>query len=376
MYSIKVFIAMRVLYPLFRLVPLQKSLILFEASQGRYSSNPKYIYESLLFDTRYNNFEFVWALNANSNNAKELTSVSLYSIKYLYLLATANVLVNDNMWHPYTRKRNGQIFIQTWHGTPLKKIALDTSVPNNELKQEKINNLYCSKNVLLFDIMLSSSDYSTQKLLNAFNYRGQILEVGTPRVDKLIHEKNNSFSWVSKNYQKTILIAPSFRKTLRGEDQYDYFYNGFKIEQLANKFPEYCFLIKMHNYAFSYNHGVQSNIIDVSDVEDITELYLSADALITDYSSAMFDFTTLGRTTIQYPFDYDFNLQKITIDDEKLYLDLPNNQLPGYFTNSYSGLVSLLQELPLDKPCSLTEYEQGLSSKHILDWLWTTLKGE
>lgn len=374
MHSFKVFVAMRVLYPLFRLLPLQESLILFEASQGKFTSNPKYLYTSMLNDYRYKNFELVWALNSGQHHDDNLTYVSLYSIKYLYLLATTNVLVNDNMWHPYMRKRKKQVFIQTWHGTPLKMIALDTNVLDNDIKQKQINELYCSRNSQLFDVMLSSSRYTTTKFTTAFGYKGQILEVGTPRLDKLIMEHNSISQY--DQYEKRVLIAPSFRKKLRGSDQYDYFYQGFNIEQLANDFPNYCFLLKMHNYAFGSNHGAQSNVYDVSGIEDINELYLIADVLITDYSSTLFDYSVLGRTTIQFPFDYDFEAQKITIDDEKLYMDLPNPQLPCSFTSNYNGLTQLLEELPLDKPSTFTEFEQGTSSSQILDWLWTKLKGE
>lgn len=368
MHKLKVVIAMRVIYPLFKIIPVNQKLIFFEASQGRYTSNPKYLYQQLLTDSRFKQFTVIWALTDQSKQLTNSKVVKIYSLQYLYYLATAGILVNDNMWHPAMKKRSKQRFIQTWHGTPLKKIASDTNVPSNDQTQIKSNLQYTTTNANLFDVMIASSKYTEQQFKSAFKYSGQVLRCGTPRVDYLIKNRN----YRSTNYSKfdhVVLIAPSFRKSLRGIDQYKYFYEGFKINQLATLFPNYCFLLKLHNYAYVENHGQSKNIIDVSDVEDISALYLDADILLTDYSSTLFDFSVLNRTTIIFPFDFDFSEQKIIIDDEPLYLELPNDKLPGTVVTTFELLVDQLNNPILDQATNYTEYERGTSSQQILDWI-------
>lgn len=373
MHKIKVIIAMRIIYPLFKIIPVNTNLIFFEASQGRYTSNPKYLYLELLNDPRFDDYAIIWSLRNESQELERVKTVKIYSLKYLYVLATAGTFINDNMWHPAMKKRKKQIFIQTWHGTPLKKIARDTNVPSNDPQIIKRNQQYTESNSKLFDLMVSSSKYTTSKFRNAFGYDGEILSSGTPRVDYLIHNKNLQLKDYPE-FEKVILIAPSFRKSLSGVDQYNYFYEGFKLKELATMFPNYCFLLKLHNYAFIESRGQYNNIIDVSDVEDISTLYLNADVLLTDYSSTIFDYSILNRTAILFPFDFDFKQQKITVDNEPLYLPLLENILPGTVIENFELLVKHLKNLSKDELSEFTEYENGSSSHQILNWIYTKRK--
>ncbi len=374
MRKIKVFIAMGILYNIFKLLPVQKK-ILFEASQGRFSSNPKYLYLALEDDSRFGDFDLVWALIDSNNPQINTPKVKIYSVKYLYHLATAQVLVNDNMWHPSMKKRKQQVFIQTWHGTPLKKIAKDTNNPTNDRSLQAVNDAYVQANSRLFDCMISSSQYTTEKFKSAFDFNQTILECGTPRVDYLINNQTTYNDHPYCQFEQVILIAPSFRKTLRGQDQYQFFVDNFNLPALADKFPQYAFLVKLHNYAFATNHGSSNNIFDVSGVDDITELYLQADCLVTDYSSAMFDFSVLNKSNICFPFDYDFKSNLITTDNEPLYIDIDSNNLPVQIAQGWEHLVELLDQLATVAPNNMTEFECGNSSTTIANYILEKTKG-
>ncbi len=366
MRKIKIFIAMRIFYNLFKLVPIKPKRILFEASQGRFTSNPKYLYLQMRDDRRFDDYQIIWALKESDTN---ISSIKIYSLTYIFYLATSNILINDNMWHPYMKKRKGQLFIQTWHGTPLKMIALDTNNPSGDPKVTKQNESYVLANTKLFDFVTSSSEYTTSKFKTSFNFKGLIAPVGTSRVDYLLANKNQPKSSKYKSFDRVILIAPSFRKSLKGTDQYQFFYDNFEIDKLANTFPNYCFLLKLHNYAFDQARIAKNNIIDVSGTDDINQLYLDADCLITDYSSTMFDYSVLERCTICYPFDYDFKTQMITTDQEQLYLPL-DEKLPAHIAEDQIQLIELLTVLPPKAKGIFTNYESALASERTLDFIY------
>lgn len=368
MKKLKVIIAMKLIYNAFTLLPLRKKSILFEASQGRYTSNPKYLYEQMINMDEFKDWNITWALRDDSTKPSEGNVVNIYSLKYLYHLATSQVLINDNFWHYYMKKRKNQCFIQTWHGTPLKKVAIDTNNPTHDAFKEQEKQSYVSTNAKLADAMLSSSDHGTKVIRNSFLYNGTILEIGTPRVDDLINH-SNALNTEYSNFDKVILIAPSFRKTLIGSDQFRFFFESLQIDKLANQFPSYAFLIKLHNYGYAYRRSNNNNIIDVSGCEDINELYKISDVLISDYSSALFDFSVMGKTNICYPFDYDFNKKVITTDNEELYFNIDEQSMPAFVVTCFEQLADLLLILPSKPTNELTKYEQGKSSQQLLNYI-------
>lgn len=372
MKNLRVIIGMKVIYKFFTLLPLRKKTMLFEASQGRYTSNPKYLYEQILATDEFVDWSLIWVIRDDCKVPSNVKTIKIYSLAHLYYLATSRVLINDNFWHYYMKKRKKQLFIQTWHGTPLKQIGIDTNNPTNDPQVEQSNKRYVTSNAKLTNVMLSSSAYHSAIIRSAFLYKQEIMEIGTPRVDYLLNnniQPNNSYP----QFDKLVLIAPSYRKTLLGGDQFDFFFQGMEIEKLASLYPNYGFLIKLHNYGFASRREFKDNIIDVSGTADINQLYLMSDVLITDYSSALFDYSVLGKTNICYPFDYDFNTNRIITDDENLYFPINEQSLPALVATSFEQLQTLLETLPIKAPNHLTEYEQGTSSqqliKYISEWI-------
>lgn len=372
MKNLRVIIGMKVIYKFFTLLPLRKKTMLFEASQGRYTSNPKYLYEQISATDEFADWTLVWVVRDDTDVPSNAKTIKIYSLAHLYYLATSRVLINDNFWHYYMKKRKKQLFIQTWHGTPLKQIGIDTNNPTNDPQVEQSNKRYVTSNAKLTNVILSSSAYHSAVIRSAFLYKQEIMEIGTPRVDYLLNNNfkpNNSYP----QFDKLVLIAPSYRKTLLGGDQFDFFFQGMEIEKLASLYPNYGFLIKLHNYGFAARREFKDNIIDVSGTADINQLYLMSDVLITDYSSALFDYSVLGKTNICYPFDYDFNTNRIITDDENLYFPINEQSIPAFVATSFEQLQTLLETLPIKAPNHLTEYEQGTSSqqliKYISEWI-------
>lgn len=368
MQKLRVIIGMKVIYKLFRLLPLQKKTMLFESSQGRYTSNPKYLFEQINTNEQLTDWTIIWAVGADAQVPNNVQTVKSYSLMHLYYLATSQVLINDNFWHYYMKKRRHQLFIQTWHGTPLKQVGIDTNNPTNDRQIAKINHQYVESNAQLADVMISSCAYHSGIIQQSFLYKHKIMEIGTPRVDYLLNQKQ-AITNPYPQFEKLVLIAPSYRKTLLGSDQFEFFFAGMEIERLAKQYPNYGFLIKLHNYGFEAKREFNDNIIDLSGTEDINPLYKICDVLITDYSSALFDFSVLGKTNICYPFDYDFTNKQIVTDDEQLYFNLDEKSIPAFIATDFEQLTNLLTTLPIKAQNHLTEFEHGTSSQQLINYI-------
>jgi CDP-glycerol glycerophosphotransferase len=101
---------------------------------GRYySCSPKAIYEAMIRDDRYNDFNFVWAFKNSSEkefilNNRNTTIVEYASREYHKTYAMAKYWISNSRIPDHIKKRTDQIYIQTWHGTPLKKLGFDINL--------------------------------------------------------------------------------------------------------------------------------------------------------------------------------------------------------------------------------------------------------
>ncbi|MEI5739975.1 CDP-glycerol glycerophosphotransferase family protein, partial [Staphylococcus aureus] len=160
-----------------------------------------------------------------------------------------------------------------------------------------------------WDYLVSPNPYSTSIFQHAFHVsRDKILETGYPRNDKLSHKRNDTeyINGIKTRLnipldKKVIMYAPTWRddEAIR-EGSYQFNVN-FDIEALRQALDDdYVILLRMHYLVVTRIDEHDDFVKDVSDYEDISDLYLISDALVTDYSSVMFDFGVLKRPQIFY----------------------------------------------------------------------------
>lgn len=307
-----------VIYYLMMLINrVNKRVILFESNLGRnYSGNPRFIYEEMVARGLDQVYQCYFILeDVTTELPGKVKKVKRISLPYFHLFAKAGIWVSDTRMPTYLKKRRNTIYIQTWHGTPLKKLALDmlqVSMSGESSLEDYKNNFI--KNSKTWDYLLSQNSYSTEIFRRAFAYQKEVLEIGYPRNDLLFHHNNTEEIYRLKQKlqlptdKKVILYAPTWRDNEHyGPGSYK-FSSQINFSYLKeNLSKDYIILVKAH-----YLVGEQINAADYKGFLyqfnasfDIAELYLISDLLITDYSSVMFDYSILSRPMIFYTYDLE-----------------------------------------------------------------------
>ncbi|SES88632.1 CDP-glycerol glycerophosphotransferase [Oceanobacillus limi] len=369
-----------------RVIPVDPKLILFESGLGKqYSDSPRMIYEEILH--RNMDYKKVWVYNKkhrfsdpNTKRIKRLTPA------YFYYLLRSKYWVNNQNFPTYIKKRPQTTYLQTWHGTPLKKMLFDLTEVHGR-SDDYVNRV--SNAVKNWDYLISPSRYATNAFKSAFQYNGKVLEIGYPRNDIFYNEERFEVIDSVKTQlgipkeKKVILYAPTFRDYQTSKK------NKFKLDlQLdleklqAELGEEYVLVLRMHSLIsnkISIDEELECFVINASNYGDIQELYLVTDILITDYSSVMFDFANTKNPMLFYT--YDFELYRDNI--RGFYMDF-EEEAPGplvFDTDEIIEKVKTINQVEVDyeqkyrafreKYCSL---EDGFASKRVVDAVFTESK--
>ena len=254
-------------------------------------------------------------------------------------LAGVGRLVNNNNFPWFFRKSPGQFYLQTWHGTPLKKIGLDVPGRNIALSYREL----MAREAGYWDLLLAQNDWAADVLPRALGYTGPVLTAGYPRNDALVDDDGSTRERTRKllgvgEGQQVLLYAPTWRDSARdGSGRSDWV--GFlDVAEAGRRLgPGYVFLIRgHHNVAAQRRIEALPNAIDVTDYPEVNDLYLASDALVTDYSSAMFDYGVLGRPMFFLVPDLE-----VYRAERGLYLD--TGSLPGPALGSTAELVAAVR---------------------------------
>lgn len=343
----------KILYKLARATTkVDERVVFFESFQGRnYSCSPKAIFEEMRDSGDYNDYEFIWSFRnvhrpgkilqklVGSEKGPKISIVKYETFSYYKALAKAKYWVLNSNTRKFLKPTDEQVYIQTWHGTPLKKIGLD--VPGSDLD-------YAHEGEK-FSYMISPSKYCSEKLVSAFGLQGRediVLETGYPRNDALFTFDQAKVNSILRELdvprgKKIILYAPTFRDNKHSEVSGYENASGLDFDKLKEKIgDEYTILFRAH-YFVAKNMDFEKYkdfVIDVSDYEDVNDLYIVSDMLITDYSSVFFDYANLKRPIIFYMYDYEDYKENA----RDFYLD--QNELPGPITKTQDELVKEIEK--------------------------------
>ncbi len=324
--------------------------IVFDSFMGRqYSDSPKAIYEYMLSQREYKDYEFVWVAKKGEKKYFPKNSrtkiVEYNSNMYKKVYAGAKYWVSNSRLPEYLSKKRGQIYIQTWHGTPLKKLGFDIEVKGgNAMNTVKdIRHKYASDSKR-YDYLISPSDFCTKHFASIFHLekRAEIIKtLGSPRCDKIGKAGEEEIREIKKalklpKNKKVILYAPTWRDDQHKSGVGYIFENELDFEKMQEKFGDKIVILFRAHYfvanAFDFEK-YKDFVFDMSDYPDINDLYNISDVLITDYSSAMFDFAILERPMFFYMYDLEKYKNKL----RDFYFSLFN--LPGPISTNMDELV-------------------------------------
>ena len=361
--------------------PIQENKIVFASFLGKYyADSPKYLYE-YLYKNFGDEFEFVWILNnTNVKIPGNPKIVKRFSFEFYREMATAKYWVTNNRQAKRLKKREEQIIVSTWHGTPLKKLGLDIGnihTRNPRLKKEYI------KVGRTWDYLISPNRYTTDILKSAFAYEGEILECGYPRNDLLYNATDEDIIKIKDNLnipdnKKIILYAPTWRDDEYvdvGQVNFELKLDLARLQQEVG--DEYIILVRTHYFIANQLDlsPYKGFAFDVCDYDDIAELYLISDILITDYSSVFFDYANLKRPILFFTYD----LEKYENVLRGFYIDI-HSEVPGPLLKTNDELIESIKNIDeIEKEYS-EKYEEfykrfcsiddGDASKRIVKRIW------
>lgn len=351
---------LRIGYFFYRLFyPMNPKAVLFISFMGEsYSDNPRALYEYMKERPECASFCFYWVFKApqryvNNEELKGATLIRYGSSAYYKACAAAKYWVSNARMRNELIKRKGQIYLQTWHGTPFKRLGYDINVKEfRDIGGDRENLLRNYRtDAKRYDYMLSASDFYSEKIGSAFGLhrigkQGIFLEYGYPRNDVLYEENQDRLKQIKKELnlddgRKIILYAPTFRERELGENGYEYRLR-MDLERLKREFAdEYVFLFRLHYYVSQSLDlsDYKGFLYDMSSYDDISRLYLISDALITDYSSVFFDYAVLKRPILFYMYD----LEQYHTFMHDFYLSL--EELPGEIAYNEEELIAGIRRL-------------------------------
>ena len=333
---------------IFRHLPRKKNWIVFESFFGRgYSDSPKYLYEYMLkkFGNKY---KYIWVINKPKDSIKGKPVVIAYQgLRHVYYSTRAKYHIYNVRQPGWFKKEDDMVFLETWHGTPLKKLVFD--MEDVHVVTQAYKEVFY-KDSRLWDYVISANSFSTEVFQRAFDIDGdKIIECGYPRNDLLYSEDKDVLAGRIKKKldihegKKVILYAPTWRdNAFYGPGKYK-FNLAVDLKRLYTELSdEYVLLLRTH-YQISDKLDLSEYdgfVYNVSDYEDVSELYLISDICVTDYSSVFFDYANLRRPILFYVYDYDLYKDEL----RGMYLDM-ETEIPGPLLKSEQELIDAIKNI-------------------------------
>jgi CDP-glycerol glycerophosphotransferase len=329
-------------YRIQRALPMDEKLAVYSSYWNRgYACNPRAIYEKareLAPDVRG-----VWVVKKSGVESlpSGVDHVVAGSLPYYRLMARAKYFVNNANFPNFLVKRPGAVHLQTMHGTPLKTMGLDQlKYPVASQGTDFDDFLRRSDR---WDYLISANPLSSEAWERAIPCDYELLEIGYPRNDRLVNADAAEVARLRTELgipegATAILYAPTHRDYQRG------FEPMLDIGQVMTGLgPDHVLLLRAH-YFYNVKDAAErygwpaDRIIDVSAHPTVEDLCLASDALITDYSSIMFDYANLDdRPIVIYANDWDTYRRT-----RGVYFDLPAAP-PGAVATTESELIEVFR---------------------------------
>lgn len=371
--------------------PIERTTVVFESYVGSsYSCSPKAIYQAMVRDPRFDDHTLIWAFKqpevyASHPDLQRATVVPWGSPEYFAAYARAKYWVCNVAVQPRVAPRDDQVYLETWHGTPLKRFGCDiTPMGMTSRRAIEARLRRWRRSASKFTYLLSQSPWATGKLVSAIGLdpgstSRVVMEEGYPRNDFLSTFSTADVERISAALdlpadKKVVLYAPTWRDDQRTPGLGYTLELGLDFDRLRHEIgDDHVVLFRAHfmiSEAFDFDR-YDGFVRDVSRVDDVNELYVVSDVLVTDYSSVFFDYANLERPVVFYMYDLD----RYSDARGGFYLDL--EELPGPVVRTEEGLAAAIRaaaEEDADRAVrygafrqKFTPHDDGHASERVLD---------
>lgn len=258
-------------------------------------------------------------------NLNHVTMIDIRSKAYARALASAKYLITDTSFPPYYIKKKEQVYLNTWHGTPLK--AMGRIVPMREYALGNVQ-----RNFLIADYLLYQNEFSRDAFMTDYMikdiYPGTALISGYPRNSTFFHKQR--YHQIRKelniDQKQVIIYMPTWRGLLhKKETDKQLGILGNYFAQIDSKLTDsQVFYVKLHPFVKDeMDYSGYKHIKEFPQRYETYDFLNASDVLVTDYSSIMFDYAVTQRKIVLFTYDRDEYK-----NGRGLYLDLDTLELP------------------------------------------------
>jgi CDP-glycerol glycerophosphotransferase len=321
--------------------PIDENLAVYAAYWYRgYACNPAAVYEKAAELAPH--VRGVWVVRRTGREVPAGVPVVRPGTRAYYrTLARAKYLINNATFPPYVVKRPGQVHVQTHHGTPLKTMGLDQPRFPASLGGFDIERM--RRNIAKWDFSVTANRHTTLLWERQFPIAGETLETGYPRNDRLALATAGDTAAARAEFgvaphERVVLYAPTHR------EWHPVFTPVLDVDELAEALgPDTRVLLRGHYFYDSLGFPPRHpRVVDVSRHPSIERLMLASDAMITDFSSVMFDYAVLDRPLVIFAPDWDVYRAVRGVS-----FDL-STEHAGTFARSFGELVGAFRDGQVD----------------------------
>ena len=342
-------------------IPIKKKTIMFVSLGGRnYDDSPRDLYEYMRPLNEFKDWTFIWAfLNPDKYVIPDARVIKFGNFAYFRTLLSCQVwITNGGLDKGIDFSRKGCIIINTWHGAPIKKIQGEENT--NQILKHYRQNKPIDKNT----IRCCQSDYDKAILARVFRASKECFVMsGLPRNDKLLEYSQEVIDSAKNKLgiplnKKVILYMPTYREYLINVDNDIYLKPPMNIKKWEDTLSkEYVLLVRAH-YAVSASLDIKSGdfVKDVSKYAPLSDLYAITDIMISDYSSAFFDYSIFGKPMRCFAYDMERYEQ-----ERGFYMDI-EKELPCPIHKNEDDLINSIKNINYEADCIAT---RAFASKYI-----------
>ena len=350
-------------------------MILFVSFGGRkYDDSPKAIYETILRDRRYDSYQLVWAFNAPEMiEIPRGEKVKTDTLRYFIVALKARVwITNSTIERGLSFKGKHTLYINTWHGTPIKKMGSDIDISSKTFRTKGENRV---------DVFTTQGDFEAEIFARVFCMKPEVVKViGLPRNDVYSNYTKQHADYIREKLnipsgKKVMLYAPTFREYEKGQNMKRVLHIPINIEKWRKILGESYVLLFRAHYEVAKSMEIHDDdfVRDVSAYPQLEDLMIVSDMLISDYSSMFFDYAIMHKPMLCFCYDYDKYAK-----ERGMYFDI-RDYLPN--ADNEDDLIKLIQNTDTTKENAATKRfqehfvtEYGSAAKKSLDIIYDKIR--